>query len=78
MHDHRDHTVSRKIADGYRLISGVIINVELNNHREMYKYLDGFPVSEATAINRATDPLNELCDRSTNSPLSLISKDLKE
>jgi len=42
----------------------------------MYKYLDGFPESEATAINRATDPLND--DRSTNSPLSLISKDLKE
>lgn len=42
----------------------------------MYKYLDGFPESKATAINRATDPLND--DRSINSPLSLISKDLKE
>lgn len=79
MYDHRDHTVSKEIADGYKLISEMIINVELNNYREiMYKYLDGFPVSEATAINRATDPLNELDDRSTNSPLSLISKDLRK
>lgn len=76
MYDHRDRTVSRKIANECRLISRVIINVELNNHRKMYKYLDGFPESEATAINRATDPLND--DRSINSPLSLISKDLKE
>lgn len=56
----------------------MIINAELNNYRKLYKYLDGFPVSEATAINRATVPLNELGDRSTNSPLSLISKDLRK
>lgn len=76
MYDHWDHTVSKKIINECRLISGIIINVELNNHREMNKYLDGFPESEATAINRATEPLND--DRSTNSPLSLITKDLKE
>lgn len=56
----------------------MIINVELNNHKKTYKYLGGFPVSEATAINRATDLLSKLNDRSFNSPLSLISKNLKE
>jgi len=43
----------------------------MNNH------LGGFPVSEATATNRARDPLNGPGDLSINSPLSLISKDLK-
>lgn len=37
----------------------------------------GYPESEAIAINRATDLLNEPSDLSTKSPLSLISKYLK-
>jgi hypothetical protein len=43
----------------------------------MDNHLGGFPVSEATATNRARDPLNGPGDLSINSPLSLISKDLK-
>lgn len=38
----------------------------------------GYPESEAIAINRATDLLNEPSDLNTKSPLSLTSKYLEE